>query len=878
MMRPHPPIFAACISRALRMNSEYHRHAALPAKANMEAHTVRVTRRSLRTLTSLLFGVLLLSVVMVLVIAHRQNRDSIQQDANLMHHAWQQQQHEMLVDARDYANWGEAWKNLHLTVNTVWAWNEENFGPGLYKEYHYDGVFVVDGSGKTRYAVVNGKLSDASLESWLGAQSTVLLNTARTLHDAVARNAMIENNAAILVAAPITPGKVPDLPTMSGPASVMVFVNIFTPNKLEALGKSLNVIEPRLAKGFNDALFEPRLVEPALQGEPLVIRWQPKDPGFGVIWLMMPLLLFTALTVALVTRRVQRHALHNAVISDRRFEMLAISQRELANSEERFRDLAEAASDWIWEIDDHGRLCYLSSRFAAVTGHEVKSWIGRPLDQLLSHPSHSLVSWLMRQGEEEVQHVPLRCQFMSANGDRRIGQLMAKAIRRNGLRSGFRGTVSDITHEVDAEARIQFLSRHDMLTGLANRIQLQEYLTAYLENLRDDDPLFVISFDLDQFKPINDTWGHAVGDEVLNEVSKRLKSLLAPHELAARLGGDAFILLLRESSRAGVEYRCRALQRIIYEPIYSGSHQINLTASMGIVSAPQDATQPEALLRLADIALAQARSAGRDQWVWYSTDMANHLQSKRDMVQAIEQALSDHAFTLHYQPRYQLQNGQLAGAEALIRWQVADNQWITPDRFIPLAEENGLIAAISDWVLMRACLDARDWGEQRYVSVNISPVEFRNHDLVQRVAHALEVSGLPATQLELEITENVTFENPDRALEIMQGLRALGVRLTVDDFGTGYAALGYLKTFPFNGLKIDRSWMKEFPESKQAQSVVAGIVGLARAFALTITAEGIETDAQLQELKALSCEEGQGYFLGRPMPLAAFNARIREET
>jgi diguanylate cyclase (GGDEF)-like protein/PAS domain S-box-containing protein len=858
------------------MNSEFHRHAALAARANMEAHTVRVTRRSLRTLSSLLFGVLLLSVVMVLVIAHRQNIDAIQQDANLLRQAWQQQQQEMIVDARDYANWGEGWKNLHLTVNKVWAWDEENFGPGLYKEYHYDGVFVVDGKGKTRYAVIRGKLSDVTLESWLGAQSDLLVNTARTLHDAVARNAKVENHPAILVAAPITPGKVPDLPTIPGPASVMVFVNIFSPDKLQALGKSLNVIEPRIASGLNDALFEPRLVEPVLQGEPLVLRWQPKNPGFGVIWLMMPLLLFTALAVALVTRRVLRHALHNAVISDRRFEMLAISQRELANSEERFRDLAEAASDWIWEIDDQGRLCYLSSRFAAVTGHEVKSWMGRPLDQLLSHPSHSLVSWLMRQGEE-VQHVPLRCQFMSANGERRIGQLMAKAIRRNGLRSGFRGTVSDITHEVDAEARIQFLSRHDMLTGLANRMQLQEYLTAYLESVSEDDPLFVISFDLDQFKPINDTWGHAVGDEVLNEISKRLKSLLAPNELAARLGGDAFILLLRESTRAGVEYRCRALQRMVHQPIISGSHQISLTASMGIVSAPQDAAHPEALLRLADIALAQARSAGRDQWVWYSSDMANHLQSKRDMVQAIEAALHNHAFTLHYQPRYQLQSGQLAGAEALIRWQIADDQWITPDRFIPLAEENGLIAAISDWVLMRACVDARDWGEQRYVSVNISPVEFRNNDLVQRVAHALEVSGLPATRLELEITENVTFENPDRALEIMQGLRTLGVRLTVDDFGTGYAALGYLKTFPFNGLKIDRSWMKEFPESQQAQSVVAGIVGLARAFALTITAEGIETEAQLKELKALSCEEGQGYFLGRPMPLAAFNARLQEE-
>ncbi|MGK3130150.1 EAL domain-containing protein [Pantoea sp. C8B4] len=859
------------------MNSEYHRHATLPARANMEAHTVRVTRRSLRTLTSLLFGVLLLSVVMVLVIAHRQNSDSIQQDVNLMRQAWLQQQEKMIIDVRDYANWGEGWKNLHLTVNKVWAWDEENFGPSLYKEYHYDGVFVIDGAGKTRYAVVNGKLSEASLESWLGGQSALLLAAARHQpDDGITRNAIINQQPALVVAAPITPGKVPDLPTIPGPASVMVFINIMTPEKLQALGKSLNVVAPRIANGLNDALYEPRLVEPVIQGEPMVLRWQAKNPGFGVIWLMMPLLFFTVLAVALVTRRVVRHALHNAVISDRRFEMLAISQRELANSEERFRDLAEAASDWIWEVDDQGRLCYLSSRFAAVTGHDIKSWIGRPLDQLLSHPSHSLVAWLLRQGDE-MQHVPLRCQFMAANGERRIGELMAKTIRRNGLRTGFRGAVSDITHEVDAEARIQFLSRHDLLTGLANRMQLQEFLTTHLEHATQASPLFVISFDLDQFKPINDSWGHAVGDVVLNEISQRLKNLIGPDELAARLGGDEFILLLRESSRAGLEYRCRALQRAVHQPIITGSHQLSLTASMGIVSAPQDASQPEALLRLADIALGQARTAGRDRWVWYSNDMANHIQSKRDMVQAIEEALRNNTFSLHYQPRYQLQSGQLAGAEALIRWQVAEDQWITPDRFIPLAEENGLIAAISDWVLMRACHDASDWGDQRYVSVNISPVEFRNSDLVDRVAHALAVSGLPATRLELEITENVTFEHPDRALEIMQGLRALGVRLTVDDFGTGYAALGYLKTFPFNGLKIDRSWMKEFPESRQAQSVVAGIVGLARAFALTITAEGIETEAQLNELKALSCEEGQGYFLGKPMPLAAFKVRLQDE-
>lgn len=281
---------------------------------------------------------------------------------------------------------------------------------------------------------------------------------------------------------------------------------------------------------------------------------------------------------------------------------------------------------------------------------------------------------------------------------------------------------------------------------------------------------------------------------------------------------------------------------------------------------------------MSDMALNEARVSGRNQWIWYANEMASQRESKREMARRIERALKNEEFRLYYQPRYQLLSGQLAGAEALIRWQTSLDQWITPDRFIPQAEENGLVAAISDWVLKRACEDALAWGGDRYVSVNISPVEFRSTDLVQRIANVLEVSGLPASRLELEITENVTFEHPKQALEVMQGLRALGVRLTVDDFGTGYAALGYLKTFPFNGLKIDRSWMKDFPESQQAQSVVAGIIALARAFALTITAEGIETEAQLNQLKKLSCEEGQGYFLGRPMPLAAFSMLLERTT
>ncbi|MGK3142782.1 bifunctional diguanylate cyclase/phosphodiesterase [Pantoea sp. C2G6] len=839
-----------------------------------EDRTVRFTRRSLRTLSLLLFGVLVLSMLMVLTIAQRQNSVSVEHDHLLMEQAWKNRQEAMITDIRDYAFWGEAWRNLHLKVDKVWAFNEENFGPGLYQEYHYEGVFVVDGEGRTSYAVINGQLANTPLEAWLGRQTSGMIAAARQLNNAaLTRNAIINHQAAIVVAAPISRGKVTGLPTKAGPPSIMVFVNLFTPAKLQELGVTLDVRDPRNPTSAEDAIREPRMLQPVAGGEPVVLRWTPKMPGMGLILFLLPLLLLMAIIIGLITRRVSRHALYNAILSDRRFALLTISQQELASSEARFRDLAEAASDWIWETDEEGRLIYLSSRFEAVTGHEIAHWLGRHLDHLLTHPSHSLVAWLLRQ-QQEPQPMPLRCQFMSAQGDRRIGQLVAKTIWQDARRIGFRGTVSDITQGMEAEARIQFLSRHDVLTGLSNRLQLQEFLTLHFEQREEATPLTLITLDLDQFRPINETWGHAVGDEVLSQIAQRLKRSIGPHELVARLGGDEFVLVLREANRDRVDQRCAQLVHEMQQPVSTGQHVHYLTISMGIACAPQDSTHAEMLLRMSDIALNEAREAGRNQWVWYANEMASQHDDKRELSRRIEKALKNNEFRLHYQPRYQLLSGQLAGAEALIRWQIAPDQWITPDRFIPLAEESGLIATISDWVLMRACEDALGWGGDRYVSVNISPMEFRTSDLVQRVASALERSGLPATRLELEITENVTFEHPQHALEVMQGLRSLGVRLTVDDFGTGYAALGYLKTFPFNGLKIDRSWMKDFPESQQAQSVVAGIIALARAFALTITAEGIETEAQLNQLKQLSCEEGQGYFLGRPMPLAAFSTLL----
>lgn len=835
------------------------------------------TRRTLVVLGCMLGAVLITTVVMIMAIAMRQNSTALAQEKFLLRNAWQDRQHSILTDIRDYAFWGEAWNHLHLQVDKGWAFDQQNFGPGLYSEYHYEGIFVVDASGRTRYAVINGKISTMQVEQWLGQLSHSVVNEARAMlqdETALVKNARVEGQPAIVAAAPITTGKVQGLTIPPGPPSVMVFVDRYTPRKLLALGNSVGVSQ--LSAAANEASTAATIMLSLEQGAPLLVSWQSSRPGQNLLVVALPLLALTMLMLGFVARRVVRHAMDNARLSDWRFEQLCQSKSELCRSEARFRDVAEASSDWIWETDEQGILTYLSSRFTSVTGYDVAVQTGKPIDCLLIGNGQPVSEWMLRQSAGGERRT-LRCHYRSAQGEDRICSLVAKPIEQHGVLLGFRGTVSDITHEVEAQARIQYLSQHDTLTGLPNRHRMNEFLDGKLQaQPTEAQPLVMFSLDLDHFKPINDLYGHAAGDSVLNEVSQRLRVCLGPDDLLSRQGGDEFILLLSGlSSIEAIEARCRCLMSEIHKPFYVAGQTVHIGASIGIARAPQDALQPEELLRMADIALYQSKNLGRDRWVFYSPEMSEQLVRRREMERALSQAVARDELRLFYQPRYSLNSGRMDGAEALLRWQPSPPALVMPDSFIPLAEETGLILPISDWVLQRACRDALSWPRPFYVSVNISPVEFCRGDLASRVASALRSTGLPAERLELEITENVTLENPDNTLKVMQRLKALGVRLTVDDFGSGYASLGYLKTFPFDGLKMDRSYMKDFPHSQQAHSIVNGIIGLGKAFSLVITAEGIESAEQFAGLQAIACDEGQGYFLGRPMPAADF-ARLLE--
>lgn len=836
--------------------------------------TTFFTRRLLMSLTLLLSGVMVFAMLMVVGIAWRQNENALRQETFLLHNAWKDNRQSILTDIRDYAFWGEAWNHLHLKVDPVWAWDQQNFGPGLFTGYHYDGVFVVDGEGRTRYSVIDGKLSDLPLESWLGMHTAPLIKRARMLaveERAITQNALIGSTPAIVAAAPITTGKVPGLKTIPGPPSVMVFVNRFTPEKLTTFGKSVGVENARIPDSVQDSFVPPFLNEEVPEDTPIAIRWDSAEPGRNLLIYLLPVLLAAAIIAGFMVRRVIHHAMHHATLCDRRFRQLMHSQRVLAASEARFRDVAETSSDWIWETNAHGMITYLSTRFYNVTGYEGQKLLGRSINDVLQHDGQPVSTWIFQQHQEN-QRRTLRCHSFSALGEPRICSLMASPVVLNGQITGYRGTVSDITQEVEAEARIHYLSQHDALTGLPNRVYMSEFLRGkLLTQPTAERPLVLISLDLNHFKPVNDTWGHAAGDSLLTEVAHRLRSVLKAGDLVSRQGGDEFILIIGDMSGvAEINDCCRALLSEICRPFHLGQQEVFIGASMGIALAPRDAMQADELLRLADIALYKSKREGRNRWTWYSPEMAEQLVQKREMERNLRKAISGNELRLFYQPRYALKEVRLEGAEALIRWEHPATGMIMPDSFIPLAEETGQIIEISDWVLQRACTDALSWPEPMYVSVNISPVEFRSGNLAKRVSRALTNSGLDAGRLELEITENITLENPQNALEIMLALKALGVRLTVDDFGAGHASLGYLKTFPFDGMKMDRSYMNDFPQSAQAMSIVEGIIALGKAFSLTVTAEGIENREQLTELQAIACQEGQGYYLGRPMPLERF--------
>ncbi len=437
---------------------------------------------------------------------------------------------------------------------------------------------------------------------------------------------------------------------------------------------------------------------------------------------------------------------------------------------------------------------------------------------------------------------------------------------------GFVRTLTDITEQRSAEAKIVHLARHDPLTELANRIVFRQQLDAMCEARGNGKvaPFAVHLVDLDEFKAVNDTYGHGVGDDLLKQVADRLRQAVRGSDVVARLGGDEFAVIQAGCPDAGAaaalaDRLCRSLAR----PYSLNGNDLLIGASIGIALAPEDGCTAKDLVHAADIALYAVKSAGRGTYLRFEAEMDARRKARLSMEADLRAAINQQQFELHYQPIVSCANGRVTAYEALVRWRHPERGNIAPLDFIPLAEETGLIVPLGNWIMRTACKDVAGLCTQARVAVNLSPLQFRDRNLVASVEAALRESGLPPSRLEIEITESALLQNDALTQDNLTQLRAMGVNMAMDDFGTGYSSLGYLLTYPIHSIKIDRSFVDGVGTKSTSTAIVRVITSLASALGLTTTAEGVETADQLRALRELGCDEVQGYLLGRPQPLSA---------
>ena len=432
---------------------------------------------------------------------------------------------------------------------------------------------------------------------------------------------------------------------------------------------------------------------------------------------------------------------------------------------------------------------------------------------------------------------------------------------------GWLVTIEDITERRRAEARIAHMAHHDALTGLPNRVLFLKRLSQAIARSRRGDPCAVLCLDLDHFKAVNDTLGHPVGDALLRAVTARLLAHLRETDTLARLGGDEFAIVQSSVEQPqDATALAQRLTEVLSEPFDLDGHQMVIGTSVGIAVVPQDGDDPHVLLKNADLALYKAKADGRGRYRCFEPEMDARMQARRALELDLRRALLLGEFEVFYQPLMQLRTNQVSGFEALVRWRHPERGLVSPADFVPLAEEIGLILPLGEWVLRQACRDAMTWPEAVRVAVNLSPVQFTSRSLVQDVADALSDSGLSPSRLELEITETVMLEDTDATLAILHQLKDLGVRIAMDDFGTGYSSLSYLRRFPFDKVKIDRSFIEGLGLGGDCDAIVTAVTAMCNTLGMATVAEGVETQDQLQMLRGGHCAEVQGYLFSKPRP------------
>ncbi len=442
---------------------------------------------------------------------------------------------------------------------------------------------------------------------------------------------------------------------------------------------------------------------------------------------------------------------------------------------------------------------------------------------------------------------------------------------------GFVVTFEDITERLAAEARIKHLAHYDALTDLPNRVTFYDRMESILRHLRRAESVAVLSLDLDHFKSVNDTLGHPVGDRLLQAAADRMRSCVRDEDIVARLGGDEFAIVQVPSEQgANINALAARLIEAVGAPYDIEGHQVVIGASVGIAIAPADGDKPDALMKNADLALYRAKADGGGAFRFFEIEMDARMQARRALELELRKAIVKGEFELDYQPIVDVKTGRITSCEALVRWHHPDRGVIAPLDFIPIAEETGLIVPLGEWVLRHACAEAVRWPKEITVAVNLSPAQFKSRNLVPTVVSALADSRLPPARLELEITELVLLQESESALAVLHELRDLGIRIAMDDFGTGYSSLGYLRSFPFDKIKIDESFIRDLPSKEDSVAIVRAVVGLSSSLGITTTAEGVETKEQLESLTSEGCNEVQGFLFSAPRPAAEVEHILNE--
>jgi diguanylate cyclase (GGDEF)-like protein len=444
---------------------------------------------------------------------------------------------------------------------------------------------------------------------------------------------------------------------------------------------------------------------------------------------------------------------------------------------------------------------------------------------------------------------------------------------------GWVSTHDDITEHRRMEQQLTYLAHHDSLTELANRVLLRERLEVALIEVKRGDSLAVLCIDLDHFKTINDSLGPTLGDGLLKQVADRLRRCVRESDFIARMGGDEFaIIQLGEAEPAGATSLATRIIEALSAPYDIEGHQVMVGASIGISVAPSDGTEADQLIKHADMALYLAKSEGRGIYRFFEPEMDRRMHARRQLELDLRDALIRGEFELHYQPILDLGSNEVRGLEALIRWNHPVRGKIPPIDFIPLAEETGLIVPIGEWVLREACAEAARWPDHVEIAVNVSPIQFKNAGLVKTVFSALTAANLPAKRLELEITETILLQDSEDTLATLHQLRSLGVRIAMDDFGTGYSSLSYFRSFPFDKIKIDRSFIQGLGEENSSLAILRAIASLADNLSIATTVEGVETEEQLAKIRTEGITQVQGFLVSPPRPAQELESFIAPPT